>query len=330
MNIFFINAYLNKNNFIDQPTMDKIYNNPAHPAAYGGVRALQRASGNSRSKVKKYLNENATYRKYKKNITNFKRARIHVTSIGHIYQSDLFDLQKLSRSNNGYRYILLVVDCFSRMIYARPIKRKSAELVAVAMRDIFDKIKQSGVLSARVMMGSDLGTDLWNSEVDKVYDHFNISHYALRAPKKASLAEVSGRYLLDRLYKHLHATDSKRWIDDLQKFVEAKNNRINKSLGGLSPAEVNFENQFKVYDSLYPNHHERHESKHPPLEVGQKVQMALDRMPFSKSFKGYFSDKVYKVLRTHDHNGIYRYTLVDTGDDQEISGTYYNEELLPL
>ena len=86
--------------------------------------------------------------------------------MSHVYQADLFDMQKLSRSNSGYRYILLVVDCFSRMVYARAIKRKTSELVATAMRSIFDGLKQSGLLSVRVMLGSDLGTDLWNSEVD--------------------------------------------------------------------------------------------------------------------------------------------------------------------
>lgn len=306
--------------------MDSIYSNPQHPAAYGGVKPLQKATGNKIKNVKKFLNKNATYRKFKKNVTKFKRARIHVTSMSHIYQSDLFDCQKLSGSNSGYRYILLVVDCFSRMIYARPLKRKSAELVAAAMHDIFDGIKKSGLLSVKVMLGSDLGTDLWNTEVDKVYDHFDISHYALRKPKKASLAEISGRYLLDRIYKHLHATNSKRWVDDLQKFVVAKNNRFNKSLG-LAPAQVTFENQSKVYDTLYPN---ILEMKHPPLDIGQRVQLALDRMVFSKSFAGYFSDKVYKIIRIRDHNGIFRYTLEDTEDDQEVSGTFYREELLTL
>ena len=306
--------------------MEKIYSNPQNPAAYGGVLQLKKATGKSGKAVKTFLNKNATYRKFKKNKTNFKRARIHVTSLGHIYQSDLFDVQKLSRSNSGYRYILLVVDCFSRMVYARPIKRKSAELMAIAMRDIFEGIQKSGILSASVMLGSDLGSELWNTEVDKVYDDFNLNHYALRAPKKASLAEISGRYLMDRLYKHLYATETKRWVDDLQKFVIAKNKRTNKKLGGLSASQVTFENQAEVYDHLYPE--EWHDNT--PLEIGQKVQLALDRMPFSKSFTGYFSEKVYVILRTRDHNGIFRYTIADTDDDQEVSGTYYAEELLPL
>ena len=178
------------------------------------------------------------------------------------------------------------------------------------------------------MLGSDLGTELWNTETDKIYEKFNISHFALRAPKKASLAEISGSYLLDRIYKHLHATDTKRWIDDLHKFVDAKNNRRNRTLGGLAPSQVTFDNQTKLIESIYPNKYERVISKKHPLIIGQKVQLALDVLPFAKSFHGYFSDKIYEIKKRHDHNGIYRYTLKDTEDDVEVSGTYHREEML--
>ena len=310
--------------------MDTIYENPSHYAAYGGVKQLHSAvqQDSTKSEVEQFLDKNRTYRKFKKNKTNFKRVRIFALSLGVMFQSDLFDVQKLSRSNNGYRYILVVVDCFSRMIYARPLKRKTAQLTADAFNDIFTHLKNSGTLGARVLMGSDLGTEMYNTEVEKIYDKFEISHFALRAPKKASLAEISGRYLLDRIYKHLFSTGTKRWIDDLENFVNAKNTRPNRTLGGLSSSQVNFENQSTVYDNLYPDRFTRKVSKKPPLTIGTKVQLALDVLPFHKSFHGYFSDETYRIKHRHDYNGLFRYTIEDTVDDQEISGSYYREELL--
>ena len=53
-------------------------------------------------------------------------------------------------------------------------------------------------------------------------------------------------------------------------------------------------------------------------------------MTFAKSYHGYFSDKIYEIKRRHDHQGIYRYTITDTTDGEEISGTYYANELLPI
>lgn len=310
--------------------MENIYENPQHPSAYGGVNRLYQSvkTDKSKSDVLKFLYKNPTYRKFKNNRRKYKRARIFVTSIGYMYQSDLFDVQKLSQSNNGYRYILVVVDCFSRMIYARPLKRKTAQLTANALYDVFDQLKKSGILSPRSLMGSDLGTELWNTETDKVFEKFGTSHFALRAPKKASLAEISGRYLLDRIYKHMHATDTKKWIDDLQKFVDAKNSRPNKSLGGLASNQVTVANQASVFESLFPDRYEHVKPKKPPFTIGQTVQLALDALPFGKSFHGYFSEKIYKIKQRLEYNGIYRYTLEDTSDGIEVSGTYYKEELL--
>ena len=40
-------------------------------------------------------------------------------------QMDLVDMQQWSIENDGYRYILLAVDCFSRYAYSRPVVTKS-------------------------------------------------------------------------------------------------------------------------------------------------------------------------------------------------------------
>ena len=110
--------------------------------------------------------------------------------------------------------------------------------------------------------------------------------------------------------------------------MKAKNSRTNKSLGGMSPSHVNFSNQSQVYESLYPNQ-EPKKSKKPPLTVNTEVNLAVKVLPFVKAYKGHFTDKTYKIVRRHDHNGVFRYTIADTSDNAEISGTYYTEELLP-
>jgi hypothetical protein len=309
--------------------MDAIYHNPSHAAAFGGRSALRKAGNFEKKAVDKFLNSDKVYRKFKRNRTKFKRARIFVTSMSHIFQADLMDIQKLSRANSGYRYILIVVDAFSRYTVAKPLKRKGATQVAEALDDVFQELKEADMLAPRVLLATDLGTDFWNSKVRTVLTKYNVSHYALRAPKKASIAENSGRYLMDRLYKYLYLKGDDRWVDNLKDFVKAKNSRRNRRLDNLTPAEVNYENQSKVYESLYADRYDR-KNIAPPLEIGQKVQMAIDTLPFHKSYRGYFKDTVYEIKSRVDYNGIYRYSLVDTTDGVQVSGTYYSEELLPF
>ena len=307
--------------------MDHVYFNVAHPAGYGGVNSLHKAVKGSKKDVEDYLLGNKTYRKFKSTKGKIKRARIFVSSVGYNFQADLFDMQRYSSQNKGFRYILLVIDTFSKRICVRPLKRKSRDIMAEAMRSVLTEIKTADLLCPLSTLSVDLGVEFWNVKVKEVLEEFNVSIYPLRAPLKASLAEVSGRYLLEKIHKYFFHEETNNWILRLDDFVKAKNTRVNKSLGGLSPSQVNFSNQAQVYDSLYPDQ-ERHEAKNP-LTVNTVVNLAVKVLPFVKAYKGHFTEKTYKIIRRHDHNGIFRYTIADTSDNAEISGTYYAEELLP-
>ena len=308
-------------------TMDETYHDPSHPAAYGGVSLLAKSTKKSKRQAQKYLRANATYRKFFQSKAKIERARVLVPSLGHTFQADLFDLRKYSRQNSGYKYILLVVDCFSRLVCARAIKNKTASQVAEALGDIFQQLRREDRLAPRALLGTDLGTEFYNTDADRVYNEFGIGHFALRKPKKSSLAEISGRWLLDRIYKHMHATGKNIWAQLLPQFVHAKNARPNRALGGRSSDEVTYAKQDEVYRALYGVSKRRPEL---PLAVGQKVLIVKERLPFHKSFHGYFGDKVYEISMTHDYEGIYRYTLIDTTDGVEISGTFYRQELFPI
>jgi hypothetical protein len=307
--------------------MDAIYHNPAHHAAFGGRDVLQAASRSTKKETENFLLKDKVYRKFKQTRQKFDRARIFVSSIGHQLQADLMDLQKYSRQNKGFKYVLVVVDAFSRLTLARPLKNKSGPEVAYSMKDIFAELRSRNKLGAVVLLASDLGTEFWNKHADVVYKQFNVHHFALRPSKKCAMAENSGRWLLDRIYKWMEHKGHNKWVELLPEFVKAKNARPNSTIG-MAPQDVTFDNQATVYQKLYPG--EISKGNTPPLKIGTKVNMAMDKLPFHKSFHGYFSDKIYLVKHRVNYAGIYRYTLVDPEDNMEISGSFYAQELLPL
>ena len=92
----------------------------------------------------------------------------------------------------------------------------------------------------------------------------------------------------------------------------------------MSPSEISFENQAEVYESLYPNN--PHTTKFS-LNIGDKVQIVMDALPFGKSCHGYFSDKIYTVIKRHPYS-VARYSISDDNDSEPISGTFYDHELL--
>lgn len=304
--------------------MDRVWKNPKHPAGYGGKRALHAAMRGRRSKaeVGDYLRRQRTYRKFKPPRRNFRRAPVLSGGVGHVLQADLFVLEPYARANKGARYLLVVVDVLTRRIAARAMRKKSASETAVAFEECLHELP----LAPYALLGTDIGSEFHNATMQRVYKQYNIGHYALRAPLKAQKAELAGRHLKDRIYKHMEESGSRQWADKLQDFVHAANKRKKAALAGMAPIDITVDNQALVIE------HNRRPStrrRQKALPVGTIVNIAKDKMPFAKSFHGHFvTDREFRVIKQHDHaDGIVRYTLEDCKDSQEISGTYYAEEL---
>ena len=63
-------------------------------------------------------------------LENFRR--VNVYSIDKIWAADLIDMQAFSKDNNGIKYLLTVIDVFSKFICIVPLKRKTGQEVANA------------------------------------------------------------------------------------------------------------------------------------------------------------------------------------------------------
>ena len=72
---------------------------------------------------------------------NFQRRHVSVPNINHTVMADLIDYRKYSRKNGGMKYILVIIDAFSRFAHTAPLKFKTAKDSAEAMDKIFSKFK---------------------------------------------------------------------------------------------------------------------------------------------------------------------------------------------
>ena len=82
---------------------------------------LSRKTGLSRKEVSKFLHRQDVYTKHKPLIRKFKRRRIYVSHIDDQWQADLLFVYKFARSkyNDGAKYLLTAVDCFSKYAWSR-------------------------------------------------------------------------------------------------------------------------------------------------------------------------------------------------------------------
>ena len=93
----------------------------------------------------------------KPKLKRFPRRKIYSPNIDRIWTMDLMVVERYSRQNKNYKYILIVLDIFSRFAWARPLKTKTGREVTDALRDIFTKSKRK---PSRIW--SDDGTEFFN------------------------------------------------------------------------------------------------------------------------------------------------------------------------
>ena len=65
-----------------------------------------------------------------------------MNGIDKIWAADLVEMQAFSKFNRGIRYLLTVIDVFSKYGWMLPLKDKTGNSVADALKEIFKKSKR--------------------------------------------------------------------------------------------------------------------------------------------------------------------------------------------
>lgn len=131
-----------------------IYYDPAHPASFAGPQKLYKVVQREGQykigmhKIRRFLHNQEAYSLHKPVRRRFQRNHVVSAGIDDVWMADLMDMVKYAEWNQGYKYILLVIDTFSKYVWLRPLRRKTGEDVADAFADLF---KSSGRTPAKLM-----------------------------------------------------------------------------------------------------------------------------------------------------------------------------------
>lgn len=111
---------------------------------------------------------------------NLPRRHVELKGLHDLYQADLVDMSQFSKLNKGHKYIMTIINCFSKFALAIPLKSKSKNEVATALRKVFSKHKMKH-------FQTDKGTEFFNSDVKALVNQFNINHYSTYSEKSKHL-----------------------------------------------------------------------------------------------------------------------------------------------
>ncbi|GFR31599.1 uncharacterized transposon-derived protein F54H12.3 [Trichonephila clavata] len=87
----------------------------ANPASFGGIKKLSKTTKVPYEKTKQFLSSQDPYSLHKGVRYKFLRRATLSYGINELWQCDLVDLKHLGKHNNGFRYLLTVIDVFRNM-----------------------------------------------------------------------------------------------------------------------------------------------------------------------------------------------------------------------
>lgn len=131
-----------------------IYFDAQHPASFAGPQKLYwvvKREGKyniGMHRIRQFLHNQEAYSLHKPVRRRFQRNHVVSEKTDDVWMADLMDMVKYAKWNQGIKFILLVIDTFSKYVWLRPLRHKTGEEVAAAFDDI---LTTSGRVPAKLI-----------------------------------------------------------------------------------------------------------------------------------------------------------------------------------
>lgn len=319
-----VNKNLVSNRRVDQ-MLKNIYYNPSHSASFGSIEKLYQVVVKqfpqvNRDYIKGWLSIQPTYAAFKQVRGKLKRRKVLVRGIGHQYQADLLDVLQYYKSNMGYKYLLTVLDCFSRKAWAVPLKTKKG----IEMVKAFQKVFQQ--LGPPRKMQTDQGSEFYNVHVQNLFRRLKIIHFSTKQNVKAQMVERFNRTIRDKIKKYTAANKNYHYINALPELLQSYNNSVHSSLKEYTPNQVNKFNENHVREILYGSYFQE-KKQIPKFVIGDVVLIAQKKAPFDKTSPFMDTKKRYVITDVIHKFNPPMYKVQGEKDKIAVDRALYAEEM---
>jgi len=291
------------------------------PGAFTSASGYAKNSENysTPSNIRKKLSHIEAYRLHFPTPHRFRRRRVYVSGIDKQWTMDLLDIRKVYRSNYYKKYILVVVDVFSKHAWLEPLKTKNADNVLNAFKNVIKRSKR--VCNA---LQTDEGLEFYNRKMKKFLKERNIVHFSTASTTKCCIAERFIRTISLIIARYMTHHQTKRFINKLKDFEYQYNNSFHRSIK-MKPVQVNKYNEFKVWYTLYGKPLPKPK---PHFKVGDEVLKIKRKSIFEKGHAPTFEPRPYYIHEVKNTNPPTY--IVSSREGVLQKGTYYRQELFKI
>ena len=251
----------------DKILRDKAFNIAKNPKYDGYQRGLasmvykffDKKSKGSGVNIPLEFNEQLAKELHKPIIRKLKKRKVYSGFKDNILGADLADMQLISKFNKGFRFLLCVIDIFSKYAWVVPLKDKKGVSIVNAFQKILDK---SGRKPNKIWV--DKGSEFYNNSFKKWLKDNDIEMYSIHNEGKSVVSKRFIRTLKTKIYKYMTSVSKNIYVDKLD-IVGEYNNTFHRTIK-MKP--------FNVKDNTYIDFKKEIIDKGPKFKVGDHVRIS--------------------------------------------------------
>ena len=252
----------------------------------------------------------------------FPTRKVIATYPDNVWSADLVQLTAFKEQNNGFEYILNVVDCFSRFAWAVPLKQKKATEVLNAFKEI---VKQNNGKNPKLLW-VDEGSEFYNKQMKDWCKSNDLTMYSTHGAHKSAVVERFNRTIKTKMWRQFIAKNTRNWLSLLPGLMKDYNSTKHSSIK-MTPNDAKKLNSTEVAE-LNDDSSSKLDAKKvakPEFKVGDYVRISRQKNVFEKGYENPWSMEIFKIIKVHDTTP-YTYSIEDTKGDP-ITGSFYEQEL---
>ena len=207
-------------------------------------------------------------------------------------QIDIADFTASGALNDGFRYLFVAVDIFTKFCHAVPIKDKQPDESVRAMKEVLDAIGKPKVLY-HDFEGS------WNSKpFIRLLNENKIEQIITSTPPP--FAERMVQTIKNMIHTRLGGLElnKEEWVNLLPAILKKYNNTEHSTIG-MSPNRAK-QGKDNIEIWLNINNKASFNRKYPPIKKGNEVRTYIKPTNKSKGYDSRWSKDVFKVLAITD------------------------------
>lgn len=305
----------------------RAYTTPGHPIAYSSPGRVAKHFHISTKKAKEILEhiEGYTLHREYKNPKQYNPYYVHGRR--EQIQGDLIDMAAISNNNNGVKFLLVLIDIFTKRLWVYPLQNKNARTVTQAMQRWLNSLD---VIPKKIM--TDKGTEFTNRSVQQLLRSHNVEWQAAIGTVKACIAERVNKTLQILIYKHLTENETLQYMNVLQDLVKTYNKRGHRTLEEMTPKEADLpQNEARVQAIFHARYDVLgRQRKTPRFAIGNLVRIKTLPKKISNASRAYaeqFKGEYFNIMRINRTLPIPLYYLRSADTGEMIEGGFYGNEL---